>query len=71
MGNLEGCERLSTDLQAERAVAEKYVARHFHSTQEPLGNGGLDNAYWRPDLGNPAEGLAKVKSDILPLLRLP
>ena len=71
MGGLEGCERLSADLQAEWAVAEKYVARHFLSTQRALGNGGLDNAYWRPGLGNPARGLAKAKSDMLPLLRLP
>ena len=30
----------------------------------------LNNVYWLPGAENPADGLTKVKSDMVPLLRL-
>ena len=50
-------------------VAEKYLVRHFLSIQQALEEGELENAYWLPGTENPADGLTKVRSDMV-LLRL-
>ena len=44
--------------------------RHFLGIQQTLENGDLDNVYWLLGLGNPAGGTTKIKSDMIPLLRL-
>ena len=51
-------------------VAEGYSVRHLPGFQQFLVNGELGNIYSLPGLENPADGVAEVKSDILPLLRL-
>ena len=51
-------------------LAEKYWVRHFLSIQQALGEGELDNAYSAPGTEKPADGLTKVRSDTVPLLRL-
>ena len=47
-------------------AAEKYSARHFLGTQHALDVGEMDNAYWAPEAENPADGLAKVRRDMMP-----
>ena len=42
----------------------------FLSVQQALGEGGLEKANWLPGTGNPDGGLARVRSDMVPLLRL-
>ena len=59
-----------TNLSTRRMIAEKYLARHFVSIQQELGEGELENAYWLPGAENPADRLTKVRSDAVPLLRL-
>ena len=51
-------------------VAEKYLVSHFASIQQALGEGDLDSAYWLPVTENPADGLTRVRGDMLPLLGL-
>ena len=51
-------------------ITEKFLVRHFLSIQQALEEKELDNAYWAPGNKNPADGLTKLHSEILPLLRL-
>ena len=67
---LEDCESLFTHLKKSKMVTEKFLARHFLSIQQALEQKELDNVYWIPGKGNPADGLTKLRSEILPLLRL-
>ena len=52
-------------------VTGKFPVRRFLGTQHVLEQGGLRNVCWPLGLGNPADGLTKVKSDVATLLRLP
>ena len=56
--------------QKEKMVAGKFLARHFLAIQQAVESGGLANVYWLPGLENPADSLAKIKSDMVPLLRM-
>ena len=67
---LEDCESLFTHLQTKKTIAEKYLARRFLSIQHALEGGALDNVFWVLGAGNPAGGLAEVRSEMAPLLRL-
>ena len=55
-------------------IAEKYLARHFLSAQQALGQGEIDSVYWLPGSvpgsGNPADGLTRESSDTAPLFRI-
>ena len=66
---LENCESLFTHLKT-KIIAEKYLARHFSGIQQALEGGDLENAYWLPGTEGPADGLTKMRSDAVPLLRL-
>ena len=70
MAGLEDGESLFTHLKTKTMRAEQYSARHFLSIQQALGEGESDNVYWAPGTENPAGGLTKVRSDMVPLLRL-
>ena len=70
LAGLEDCESLFTHLKTRRMIAEKYLVRHFSSTQQFLGEGDLDDEYWLPATGNPADGLTKVRGDVAPPSRL-
>ena len=70
LAGLEDCESLFTHLKKSKMITEKFLARHFLSIQQALEQKELDNAYWIPGKENPADGLAKLRSEILPLLRL-
>ena len=70
MVGLEDCESLFTRIKTKKMIPEKYLERHFLSIQQALGAGDLENAYWLPGTENPADGLTKVRSDVVPLLRL-
>ena len=67
---LEGCESLSSHLKTKKMITEKYSVRHFLSIQRALEEGDLEKAYWLPGTENPAGGLTRVRSDMVPLLRL-
>ena len=67
---LVACESLFSHLEVEEAVAEKYLARLFSNIQEALGGCDFENAYWLPGAENSADGLTRVRSDMVPLLRL-
>ena len=56
--------------KTERMIAEGYSVHHFLSIRQALDEGDLGNAYWLPGAENPADGLTKVRSDMVPLLRL-
>ena len=45
MAGAEDCENLSTRLKTKKMIAGKYLARHFLSIQQFLGQGELDDAY--------------------------
>ena len=68
---LEDCGCLHTRLKTKKMVAEKYLVRHLFSIRQVLEGGGLENAYWLLGAENAADGLTKVRSDMVPLLRLP
>ena len=68
---LEDCESMSSHLATKEMMAEKYLVRHFSSIQQPFEAGGLGNASWLEGAENPADGLTEVRSDGVPLLRLP
>ena len=70
MVGLEDCESLFTHLKKKKVIAERFMARHFLATQQAIEIQELDNAYWIPGKENPADGLAELHSEILPLLRL-
>ena len=70
MVGLEGCESLSTHSKKKKMIAEKFSARRFLAIQQATEIQRLDNAYWIPGRENPADGLTKLRSDLLPLLRL-
>ena len=67
---LEDCESLFTHLKNSKMITEKFSVRHFLSIQQALEEQELDNVYWIPGRENPADGLTKLHSEILPLLRL-
>ena len=51
-------------------VTEKYLARHFLSTQQFLEDGELENVYWPPGTENPADGLTELRSEMGPVMAL-
>ena len=53
---LEDCKSLITHLKKKKMIAEKYPVRRFLSIQQYLEDGELENAYWPPGSGNPADG---------------
>ena len=67
---LGDCGSLSTHLKTEKMVAEKYLVHHFLSILQALEEGELENTHWPPGAGYPADGLAKVRSNVIPLLRV-
>ena len=67
---MEDCESLFTRLGNRKMIAEQYLARHYLSIQQFIEEGGLDNAYWLPGTGNPADGLTKIQSEMGPILPL-
>ena len=67
---LEDCESLFTHPKTKKMVAEKCLVRRFLSIQEALEEGDLENAYWLPGTEPSADGPTKVRSDMVPLLRL-
>ena len=67
---LEDSESLFTHLKTDKTTTEKYLVRHFLGTQQALGQGDFENAYWQPGTEKPGDGLTKVLSDMVPLLRL-
>ena len=69
LGGLEDCERLFTLLTTKTMIAEENLVRHFLSIQPALEEGELENAYWLPGTGNPADGPTEVRSYMVPLPR--
>ena len=74
MVGLEDCESLLTRLKKNILVrhlfTESFLVRHFLAIQQTIEIQELDNVYWIPGKGNPADGLTKLQSETLPLLRL-
>ncbi len=70
MIGLEDCESLFTHLKKSKSITEKFLVRHFLSIQRTLEEKELGNVIWIPGKENPAAGLTKLRSEILPLLRL-
>ena len=67
---LEDCESVLTHLKKGETVTGRFLARHFTSIQQALEEKELNNVFWIPGKENPADGLTKMRSEILPLLRL-
>ena len=67
---MEDCESLFTHLKNRKMVTGKYLVRHFLSIQQSLEEGELENVYWIPGTENPADGLAKLRSEMGPILAL-
>ena len=70
MAGLKNCESLLARRSTKKMIAEGYRVRHFLSIQQALEQGELHNAYWLPGVGNPADGLTKVRIGVVPLARL-
>ena len=70
MFGLEDCESLFTHLKKSKSITGKFLVRHFMSIQQALEEQELNNVFWIPGKENPADGLTKMRSEILPLLRL-
>ena len=68
--DLRDCESLFTHLENRKMVTVKYLVRRFLRNQQFIEEGGLDNVYWLPGTENPADGLAKIKSEMGPILAL-
>ena len=51
-------------------ITEKFPVRHFLSIQQAPEKKELDNVYRIPGKENPADGLTKLRIEVLPLLRL-
>ena len=66
----EHCESLPTHLENKKIIREKFLVRRDLSTQQASEMQELGNVHWIPGLGNLADGLARTKSDMVPLLRL-
>ena len=67
---MEDCESLFTHLKRKKVIAEKFLPRHFLAIQQAIEIRELDNVYWIRGRENPADGLTKLHSGGLPLLRL-
>ena len=63
------CESLFAHLKKNKLITEKSLVRHFLAIQQAIEIQDLDDVYWVPGTANPADGLAKLHSEILPLLR--
>ena len=70
MVGLEDCESLFSHFRTKKMITEKYLVRHFLSIQQSLENKELDNIYWLPGTGNPADGVTRMKSAMSPMLNL-
>ena len=64
------CESLFTHLKNKKMITEKYLVRHLLSIQQFIDEGELENVYWIPGVGNPADGLTKLRSEMGPILTL-
>ena len=51
-------------------ITGKYLARHFLSIQQFIGEGELENVYWIPGVENPADGLNSLRSEMGPIMTL-
>ena len=60
---------LSTHLPNAKTAPDRYLVRHFPGIQRALGSHELGDGHRLPAAGNPADGLANVKSDMVPILR--
>ena len=67
---MEDCESLFTHLKKNKLITEKFLVRHFLAIQQAIEPQELDTVFWAPGKENPADGLTKLHSEILPLLRL-
>ena len=68
MVGLEDSESPFNHLQTKKMITEKYLVRHYLRIQQCLEDEELDNVYWLPGTENPAGGMTKEKSDMLPML---
>ena len=64
------CESLFTKVKTRKMITGQYQVRHFLSFQQALEQGELDTLFWVPGVGNPADGVTRVRSDVVPLFRL-
>ena len=70
MVGMEDYESLFTQLKNRKMATEQYLVRDLLTTQQFIEGGELDNAYWLPGDENPADELAKIKSEMGPILSL-
>ena len=67
---LEDCGSLFTLLETKKMIAEGYLVRHFLSIQHGVEAGDLGDEYQPPGTDSPADGLTRVRIDMVPLPRL-
>ena len=63
MAGMEDCE----SLRDRTVVAKMYLVRHPSEIRRAPDNRKLDNVYSLPGPGDPADGLAMVKIEMVPL----
>ena len=61
---------LLTHLKNRKMVAGHDLVRHFLSIQQFIEEGDLDNIYWIPGVGNPADGITEITSEMGPISSL-
>ena len=67
---MEDCESLFTHLKNSKMITGKYLVRHSPRIQQFIEEGDLDNVYWIPGTGNPADGLTKIRREMGPIVAL-
>ena len=70
MAGLGDCESLATHLKKDKLITEKFLVRHFLAIQQATELQELENALGILGKMNPADGLTKLHSEVLPLFRL-
>ena len=67
---MEHCESHFAHLRHEKAIAEECLVRHFLGIQQAREVSGLDEVFWLPGPGNPADGPTRKESGMVPLCRM-
>ena len=70
MIGFEDCGGPFTHLRSEKTIAGRFLVRLFLGTERALSNNEFDNVNWLRGIENPADCLAKVKSEMAPLRRM-
>ena len=67
MIGFEGRDSLLSHMPTKTTKTENFLIRHFSANEQSLEMGELDNAHRLPGVENSADGLTRVRSDMVAL----